>query len=77
MAAALLQLVWNHHPFAAASAPAAPRSNWLGTDAPTLAQALDQLCSVQPGAASQPVKHYTLAEVFGLTPEELASLQVA
>ena len=74
----LLQLVWNHHPFSRGKRAGSTPLQLAGvTDAPTLAEALNQLCSVQPAAVSQPVKHYTLAEVFGLTPEELASLQLA
>ena len=74
----LLQLVWNHHPFSRGKRAGSTPLQLAGvTDAPTLAQALDQLCSPQPVAVSQPVKHDTLAEVFGLTPEELASLQLA
>jgi hypothetical protein len=74
----LLQLVWNHHPFSRGKRTGHTPLDLAGvTDAPTLAEALNQLCSVQPGAVSQPVKHYTLAEVFGRALDELASLQLA
>ena len=47
------------------------------TDAPTLAEALNQLCAAQPGAVSQPAQCYTFAEIFGLAVAEPASLQLA
>ena len=47
------------------------------SDAPTLAEALNQLSTVQPAAARQPTIHYTLAEIFGLSLEEQASLPLA
>ena len=74
----LLQLVWNHHAFTRGKRAGSTPLQLAGvTAAPTLAQALDQLCSAQPATVSQPAKHYTLAEVFGLAPEELAFLQLA
>ena len=47
------------------------------TDAPTLAEALNQLGAGQPIAVSQPAKCFTFAEIFGLAVEEPASLQFA
>jgi hypothetical protein len=74
----LLQLVWNHHSFSRGRRAGSTPLQLAGvTDAPNLAQALDQLCAGQPVALSQPVKHYTLADVFGLATEELASLPLA
>jgi hypothetical protein len=74
----LLQLVWNHHLFSRGKRAGSTPLQLAGSaDAPTLAQALDQLCAGQPGTVSEPAKHYTLAEVFGLAPEERAILQLA
>ncbi len=74
----LLQLVWNHHCFSRGQRAGSPLLQLAGgADAPTLAQALDQLCAGQPVMVSQPVKQYALAQVFGLAAEELASLQLA
>ena len=47
------------------------------TDAPTLAEALNQLCAPQPVAGTQPAKRYTLTGISGLSPEEQAILQLA
>ncbi len=74
----LLQLVWNHHPFTRGKRAGSTPLQLTGvTDAPTLAEALNQVCTVQPGAARQPAKRYTFAEIFGLSLEEQASLQLA
>ena len=74
----LLQLVWNHHRFSRGKRAGSTPLQLAGSaDAPTLAQALDQLCAGQPGTVSEPAKHYTLAEVFGLAPEERAILRLA
>jgi hypothetical protein len=74
----LLQLVWNHHPFSRGKRAGSTPLQLAGlSTAPTLAEALNQLCTARPVAASQPVKRYTLAEVFGLSLEQQASLQLA
>jgi hypothetical protein len=74
----LLQLVWNHHPFTRGKRAGSTPLQLAGvTDAPTLAAALNQVCTTQPSAARQPAKRYTLAEIFGLSLEEQASLQLA
>jgi hypothetical protein len=74
----LLQLVWNHHPFTRGKRAGGTPLQLAGvTDALTLAEALNQVCTAQPSAARQPTKRYTLAEIFGLSLEEQASLQLA
>jgi hypothetical protein len=74
----LLQLVWNHHPFTRGKRAGNTPLQLAGViDAPTLAEALNQLSTVQPAAARQPAKHYTLAEIFGLSLEAQASLPLA
>jgi hypothetical protein len=74
----LLQLVWNHHPFTRGKRAGSTPLQLAGvSDAPTLAEALNQVCTAQPSAARQPTKRYTLAEIFGLSLEEQASLQLA
>jgi hypothetical protein len=74
----LLQLVWNHHRFSRGKRAGNTPLELAGiTDAPTLAEALSQLCAGQPVAVSQPAKQYTLAEIFGLAVEEQAILQLA
>ena len=74
----LLQLVWNHHPFTRGKRAGSTPLQLAGvTEAPTLAEALNQVCTAQPSAARQPAKRYTLAEIFGLSLEEQASLQLA
>jgi hypothetical protein len=74
----LLQLVWNHHPFSRGKRTGRTPLQLAGVSAaPTLAEALNQLCTAQPVAATQPVKRYTLAEVFGLALEEQANLRLA
>jgi len=74
----LLQLVWNHHRFSRGKRAGHTPLELAGvTDAPTLAEALNQLCAAQPSAVSQPPKCYTFAEIFGLAVEEPAILQLA
>jgi hypothetical protein len=74
----LLQLVWNHHPFSRGKRAGSTPLQLAGVStAPTLAEALNQLCTNQPGAVEQPTIRYTLAEVFGLAREEQASLPLA
>jgi len=71
----LLQLVWNHHRFSRGKRAGYTPLELAGiTAAPALAEALNQLGAAQPVAAQQPTQHYTLAEVFGLSLEELAIL---
>jgi len=71
----LLQLVWNHHRFSRGKRADYTPLELAGiTDAPALAEALNQLGAAQPVAAQQPTQHDTLAEVFGLSLEELAIL---
>jgi len=74
----LLQLVWNHHRFSRGKRAGRTPLELAGvTDALTLAEALNQLGAAQPVAVSQPVKQYTLAEIFGLSLEEQVILQLA
>jgi len=74
----LLQLVWNHHPFSRGKRAGHTPLELAGvTDAPSLAEALNQLGAAQPVAVTQPAKRYTLAEIFGLSLEEQASLPLA
>ena len=74
----LLQLVWNHHLFTRGKRAGNTPLQLAGvSDAPTLAEALNQLCTVPPAAASQPAKRYTFAEIFGLALEEQACLPLA
>lgn len=74
----LLQLVWNHHRFSRGQrAGHTPLELAGGSDAPTLAEALNQLGAAQPVTVSQPAKQYTLAEIFGLSFEEQAILHLA
>ena len=74
----LLQLVWNHHRFSRGKRAGHTPLELAGvTDAPTLAEALNQLCAAQPSAVSQPPKCYTFAEIFGLAVEEPTVLQLA
>jgi hypothetical protein len=74
----LLQLVWNHHRFSRGQRAGNTPLELAGVSAaPSLAEALNQLGAVQPVAVSQPVKQYTLAEIFGLAVEEQAILQLA
>jgi len=74
----LLQLVWKHHRFSRGTrADHTPLELAGVTDAPTLAEALNQLGAGQPIAVSQPAKCYTFAEIFGRAVEEPASLQFA
>ena len=74
----LLQLVWNHHRFSRGKRAGSTPLELAGiTDAPTLAEALNQLCAGQPVAVSQPAKQYTLAEIFGRAVEEPAILPLA
>jgi len=42
-----------------------------------VSESVNQLSAAQPVAVSQPVKQYTLAEIFGLTFEEQTILQLA
>jgi hypothetical protein len=73
----LLQLVWNHHPFRRGKRAGSTPLQLAGVSAaPTLAEALNQLCTAQPIAARQPPQRYTLAEVFALSLEQQASLQL-
>jgi hypothetical protein len=74
----LLQLVWNHHRFSRGQRAGHTPLELAGvTDAPALAEALNQLCAAQPSAVSQPPKCYTFAEIFGLAVEEPTVLQLA
>ena len=74
----LLQLVWNHHRFSRGQRAGHTPLELAGvSDAPTLAEALNQLGAAQPVTVSQPAKQYTLAEIFGLAFEEQAILQFA
>ncbi|MCX7789374.1 MAG: hypothetical protein N2378_01925 [Chloroflexaceae bacterium] len=74
----LLQLVWNHHAFSRGKRAGSSPLQLAGvSDAPTLAEAFDQLCTGLPVASSQPPRQYTLAEVFGLSLDEQAVLQLA
>ncbi len=74
----LLQLVWNHHRFSRGKRAGSTPLELAGiTDAPTLAEALNQLCAGQPVTVSQPAKQYTLAEIFGLAVAEPALLPLA
>jgi len=74
----LLQLVWNHHTFSRGKRAGNTPLQLAGiSDAPTLAEALNQLCAPQPVTARQPAKCYTLAEIFGLSLDEQAILQLA
>jgi hypothetical protein len=67
----LLQLVWNHHRFSRGTRAGSTPLELAGiTDAPTLAEALNQLCAGQPVTVSQPAKQYTFAEIFGLAVAE-------
>jgi len=74
----LLQLVWNHHRFNRGKRAGYTPLELAGViDAPSLAEALNQLAAAEPVATNQPTQHYTFAEVFGLPLEEQAILQLA
>jgi len=74
----LLQLVWNHHRFSRGKRAGYTPLELAGiTDAPALAEALNQLGAAQPVTVSQPAKQYTLTEIFGLSFEAQAILQFA
>ena len=74
----LLQLFWNHHEFSRGKRAGSSPVQLAGVpDAPSLSEALDQVLGSQPSATGQPVKLYTLAEVFGLESSAQPAVQPA